>query len=232
MSARNSRKWSFTILACWIASVSLARAQPPNSCFPTDVNPCCWATYTTATVTSGPAYITAPGVTTSWDTPEVICNNCPQPRCCMCDPPLVRECSAGVGITLEISATATLNGELTLSAKELVEASLGASLGVTIGTSITFSVDCPIPTPGCAIRGGKVRITRVSGKTAAVDHSWSISGIWVSLSGWGCGAGSCPIQGGAWNATCPTTSSTATAKIESFECLALVSYPCVMICEH
>lgn len=190
-------------------------AIPPSNCFPTDVNPCCWATYTSATVSGlGPAIITDPGVTSIWYGPWVTCDNCRPVQCTdNCDDTFpIRICNAGLGITATTSATATLNSGLDVSAANVVKASLGLALGVTVGSSVTITADCPIPTLACETLRSQVRVTIVAGRKAEVNHYWNLQGLWVSHRS--CGTGTCPLQGGPWNDTCPATSSIGIADIE------------------
>lgn len=132
-------------------------------------------------------------------------------------------------MTITISATATINAELTVSAKSAVELALGSALGMTIGTSMTLSADCPIPTPGCAIKAGRVEVREVIGRKARVEHEWALAGTWRSHS-WPCHT--CVIEGSLWTMTCPTAASIGEAFNGAFTCLSLTDYPCTMICEH
>ena len=221
----NNRCTGLCVCVLWVAVVSSAAlaqssvgtgppsptATPPASCFPSDIDACCWATYTAAAVTgTGPAYIVDPGTTSIWSTPWVVCDNCRQPNCSQCDAGFpIRVCNAGVGLTVSSSATATLNAGLSVGITPQVKLSLGGALGISIGASVTLSADCPIPTTPCEILKSRVKITTVAGRKAAVDHNWHINGIWVTS--YSCGPGGCPIQGNPWQADCPTTSSIGTA---------------------
>lgn len=142
---------------------------------PKDVDGCCYAAVESSEIVSKHVEIVDPGVETSWITQEYICANCPQPACCECRPPDVRNCNAGAAVTITISATATINAELTVSAKSAVELALGSALGMTIGTSMTLSADCPMPTPGCAIKAGRVEVREVIGRKARVGTRWHMA---------------------------------------------------------
>ncbi len=227
-------------------SVSIAQAQPnlvdvgenpvlrpPDTCHPPPPSYCCIPRILDWSVSSGPAYLVNAGTVGTFTTPPLRCDNCRQPNCRKCDSSFpMRPCNAGLGLTVSISASATLHGGLSVGASEAVKLSLGATLGVTIGTSVTLSVSCPIPTPPCSILEGTVTVTTITGKRAAVDHDWTVNGVWRSrgvLSG--CGPGSCSAQGDDWTYSCEKSSSFGIAEIESFSCDPIVTIPeCKMLC--
>lgn len=206
---------------------------PPISCYPPGLT-CCTAVATDYSLEIGDAYLVSSGTTIPVHYPYFSCQNCRQPNCGLCDtnfPP--RVCDAGLGITVSTSATASIRAGLSAEIRELVEASLGAELGVTIGYSETTNVECPIPTLPCENLKARVTVNIVIGRKAAVDHNWSITGVWQSegiLSG--CGPGTCPNQGQTWHDACQTSPSTGRAHIESFICESPVDddVACELIC--
>ena len=203
-------------------------------CTPTDTHPCCMTAGVACTILSSQPTITNAGLVTSTIYGPVTCHNCPQPACCLGSTSNLtnRPCNIGVGITIEYSATATINSELSVGAKGMVEVSLGAALGVTIGTSTTLEVDCPVIAVPCSIPQGTVTVNRTSGRTAVVDHQWRTTGTWASRTAMpftDCLSGVCPIAGNPFVAECPTTSSVGVANFGDFVCDPLVYLECIML---
>lgn len=197
----------------------------PSNCIPIDVDPDCDAGALTCTRTDyGPYYQSAGTPTTLRQ--RIECTNCfPECPCCPvlhglhdgtegdcldCSGVPSAICMFTIHLTHTESATVSLSSTLTATAGvpavAAIEAALESTLGITTTTTYSFGQQCGW-TPLAACEDGvwkNAEMSYTAGVVVAMDHTWSASGVWVSV-----GGGTCPIAGNPWNTTCLTETSTA-----------------------
>lgn len=190
---------------------------------------CCKAIVQTETVTgSGPAYILNPGTPVTETVVSVDCFNC-EPNSCnwpICEGNGERDCSAGATHSSSYTATAIINPELSVGLNAATKISLGVRLGATIGVTVAVSVSCPVVAGSCEDVYGWIEKTTIQGKTAAVDHNITKTGVWadrVSVS-LGCISGDCSLAGSTWTHSCATTKSTGTVSPIHYACPLPIPY--------
>jgi len=152
------------------------------------------------------------------------------PNCCKFHPvecpandifPDPRHCELESGITFTESITLSVSGSVTVSIGA-VEAALEAGIGVVVGSEVHVNLTCPIVAPKCFWVGTKPRITYYANRKVRVDHTWTMTGKWISH---GC---PCPIAGNTWIITnCTKDASYATGNpLINATCGQLFGIPC------